>query len=469
MVQQNHHQKSETKGSVSKTAPSSLCHRLPSQRPVNGPAGERQSIEAAIVATTLQYPEDFADIVTQIHPEYFGDSTCRRTFEVQTEIHKANTDPSMQNVLASGKLSREDQDELIAHIVHQERRTDLRILIRRLSELEAQDRLRRGLSQALGTTDVFKSLQITSTALTAADAVIQGTLRRSKEARLAEVRKRLDDKAVSKCTPIPTFFPIIDAMLKGGLSPAGVSFLGGYPGEGKTSFALTIAVNAARQGIPTLVVEGEMMEMELHSRAARTFHGPEREHLDAWLDEYARLPLDIFMLSERTPRRLLGCLEQAANNGSRLLVVDYMQAFAALAAETDRYFQSIKLLSAELRALALRQSERGNFVHIMALSSLNRSEASAGRPTLASLYGSSGLAHDCTEAFIIYSGNDKEARMSEMRTGYRSTTIEIVKARAGIRGPISFEFHGASQRFSESPDHEERASSGVTPIRRGEM
>jgi replicative DNA helicase len=154
-------------------------------------------------------------------------------------------------------------------------------------------------------------------------------------------------------------------------------------------------------------------------------------------------------MMERKPGRLLASVEYAAVNGARLVIVDYLQCFANQERETDKHFLSIKHLSAQLRAQLLRHSETGKMLHVMALSSLNRSEASSGRPGLASLFGSSGLSHDCTESIMIYSENSEDARMKEALTGQRPVIVEIVKARNGQRGPVGFTFFGEPQRFEE--------------------
>jgi hypothetical protein len=72
-------------------------------------------------------------------------------------------------------------------------------------------------------------------------------------------------------------------MLKGGLSEGGLSFLGGFAAEGKSSFALSVAIHATRNGIKTEFLEGEMPADELHDRAARMCHSG---GLVQWLDEY---------------------------------------------------------------------------------------------------------------------------------------------------------------------------------------
>jgi replicative DNA helicase len=315
--------------------------------------------------------------------------------------------------------------------------------------MESAERLWASDKAADGEADIFKKLALKLDGLTAAESVLQGAVRRTKHESIRGVIQREEERASGKRAPFATGFPSVDAMLCGGLSEAGLSFLGGYAGEGKTSFALAIAIHAARQGIKAEFIEGEMTEDELHDRAARMLHGRTRPDFARWLEEYEQLPLDVVALSDRTPGRLLSAVEYAVVGGARFLVVDYLQAFAQMQSETGQHYLAIKNLSAQLRALTLRHAEKGTLIHVMALSNLNRSEAAGWRPGLSSLYGSSGLAHDCTEAFMVNSENSEDARRAEALTGRRTVTVEIVKARNGQRGPLPFTFDGSRQRFEE--------------------
>jgi replicative DNA helicase len=292
-----------------------------------------------------------------------------------------------------------------------------------------------------------------------AEGVIQRASHKSKHERINDVLARWHKEASGAVTKFPAGFARMDSMLNGGFSPAGLSFVGGYAGEGKSDFALSVAIHLARAGVNVSFLEGEMPEDELHDRAARMTSGPGSKARLDWLAEYESLPLDFLLLSDRTPSRLLGAAERAVLDGARFVVVDYLQTFSQIERDADKHYLAIKNLSAQLRALLLRQAEKGVMLHIMALSNLNRSEAGSGRPGLSSLYGSSGLAHDCTEAIMVYSENSESARFQELQTGERSVTVEVVKARNGRRGPLPFVFTGGHHRFREQELTEVRRAS----------
>jgi RecA/RadA recombinase len=399
----------------------------------------RIEIEHGIIGTVLIDPKHLPHIMARIRSEYFTDTLCRQVFEVASELYNSSVEPSLQNVRASGKMS-EEQMVGLSPILARADFFDLNLLTHILCEQEAKMRLDLGLEAARQAVDTFRAVTLAQDACQAAQAVLLGAARMTKGERIDRVALRFSEETRGKVTRFPTGFPTLDRMLRGGLSEAGLSFVGGYAGEGKTSFALAIAVHLAQLGTKVEFLEGEMPEYELHDRAARMLHGQGNGGRLLWLKEYEALPLDLILLPDRTPHKLLASVEYAAVNGARFIVADYLQAFAQQQNETDRHYLSIKNLSADLRALVLRHAEKGEMIHVMALSNLNRSELARGPggrrmpPGLGSLYGSAGLAHDCTEAIMVYS--EDEERLREATTGQRSVTVEVVKARDAMRGPL---------------------------------
>ena len=406
----------------------------------------RTEIERAIIGTILADPGQLSPIASRIRADYFADGFCQRVFEAAQELHRANVEATPENLGASGTLEAADTRELFA-VIAEANAYDIRVLTLALCEEEATSRLRGGLELAGREEDPFEAVTRARAGCQAAESVLLGAIRRTKAQRIDRVLLHFREQAEGKRTPFPTGFPTLDTMLNGGYSEAGLSFCGGYAGEGKTSFALAVAVHLARRGVKVEFLEGEMPEHELHDRAARMLYGAGEQRRHDWLAEYKDLPIDILLLADRTPAKLLASVDYAVVNGARFIIVDYLQAFAQMQSDTDRHYLAIKNLSAQLRSLVLRYAENGTMIHVMALSNLNRNEMQRGRPGLASLYGSSGLAHDCTEALMIHS--EEKTRTLELMSGRRDVTVEVVKARNGRRGPLPFLFDGALQRFTE--------------------
>ena len=66
---------------------------------------------------------------------------------------------------------------------------------------------------------------------------------------------------------VRTGFPSLDRMLGGGLRRQDLAILAGDVGSGKSALALGIAIRAARAGIPTLHLSGEMGPERMMERA----------------------------------------------------------------------------------------------------------------------------------------------------------------------------------------------------------
>jgi replicative DNA helicase len=77
--------------------------------------------------------------------------------------------------------------------------------------------------------------------------------------------------AIAPGTPapdtVPTGFPSLDRMLGGGLRRQDLTILAGDVGSGKSALALGIAIRAARAGVPTLYLSGEMGPDRVMERA----------------------------------------------------------------------------------------------------------------------------------------------------------------------------------------------------------
>jgi replicative DNA helicase len=134
-------------------------------------------------------------------------------------------------------------------------------------------------------------------------------------------------------------------------------------------------------------------------------------------------------------------VELAAVNGASLVFLDYLQVFAERSKTSSDEFLSIKKVSESLRQIALKY----NIVLIVA-SSLNRNEISTTKPGLNSLYGSSGLGHDCSQAILLCGEQLDE---NELTTRERSLSLRVVKNRTGVRGEIALKYFLDSQRMDE--------------------
>jgi replicative DNA helicase len=81
-----------------------------------------------------------------------------------------------------------------------------------------------------------------------------------------ELLARLDTRCEGTDKPITTPWIALDDAIGGGLWP-GLHFLVGSTGSGKTQFAMQIALDAAKAGVPVLYIALELGELDLFARA----------------------------------------------------------------------------------------------------------------------------------------------------------------------------------------------------------
>jgi replicative DNA helicase len=294
-------------------------------------------------------------------------------------------------------------------------------------------------------------------------------IRRESKADVAEAYHAATLRAAAGAVQyFPTGLETLDTLLGGGLTPGNLSILAGYPAVGKSSLLLAFALSFTRANHPTLFVEYEMPRDEVFSRLAGITTGGNVHDLrngrsDAlnqeFLAEFLRIPLTIHFPEQRGLPGLLRDAREFAQEGGKVLIVDYLQGSRWTAARSEDEWTAIKSASEQLRTLA-----RNTGLHVLAASSLNRSEARQGngRISLASLYGSSGLGHDASVVLALK--NDEEAdsentQLHELETRRRKVRLDILKSRESARGNLSLIYHLDSQRFFEvAPRHELRAA-----------
>ncbi|THF88971.1 hypothetical protein E7T09_01035 [Deinococcus sp. KSM4-11] len=170
-------------------------------------------------------------------------------------------------------------------------------------------------------------------------------------------------------TLIPTGLPALDAALT--VLPCHLVVLAGRPAMGKSLTGLWIALQAAKAGIPGLVISLEMAASELAMRALacearcdvtgvmRAAHGAPHDlgerglqRLDAAATRLDALPLHI-VDQLQTPEQLEQAIAHAASTGVRLVVVDHLHCIVA---DDGRSNETVVLgrITAQLKAAARR-------------------------------------------------------------------------------------------------------------------
>jgi replicative DNA helicase len=256
-------------------------------------------------------------------------------------------------------------------------------------------------------------------------------------------------------TGLSTGYPSLNEMTSG-LQPSDLVILAARPGMGKTSLALNMAQNAAREGRRVGVFSLEMSREQLflrlltgHARvdAHRLRTGrlgrEEMQRLMTAFGELASMPIAIddtagtgVMEMRAKSRRLK--MEQ----GLDLIVVDYLQLMRSRGRFENRN-QEITEISRSLKELAKELR-----VPILALSQLSRAPEQRGsdrRPQLSDLRESGAIEQDADLVMFIY--REEVYKPTEENRGMAQ--LIIAKQRNGPIGTINLVFLREYTRFEE--------------------
>jgi replicative DNA helicase len=293
---------------------------------------------------------------------------------------------------------------------------------------------------------------------------------------------------------IPTRYDLLDAMLAG-LHDGALTLVAGRPGQGKTSFALNLAVNVASPrkaavadgatgelrdvdapGFGVAVFSLEMMKEELGEKMACCEGRVDMERLRTGMaqpDDWRRLTdasqylstLPIW-IDEQTSttlleirsklRRIQAQWNRPATDGQPerrigLVVIDYIQLMKG-SGETDSREQEVAEISRGLKQLA-----KDFKVPVVALSQLNRRVEQRSdknkRPQLSDLRESGSLEQDADNVLFVhreeyYLGADTPADLKGI------AEIIVAKQRNGPTGKVLMRFAKAYTRFDTLQRHE---------------
>ena len=211
--------------------------------------------------------------------------------------------------------------------------------------------------------------------------------------------------------PMPTPWPGLNGVLKGGFVGGELVILAGRPGTGKTALAGCIAVESAKSGISTLFVSREVSEYTLASRITsresridmRLFRqGVERapdllHKIRRARDDLAGLPLRIVEKSTApmTPNEVRRLAK--TTQGLGLVIVDYLQLMIPDTKQQNRE-REIADMTRYFKQLAMDCR-----IPVLLLAQLNRrSEESERAPQLSDLRESGAIEQDADIVIMLY-------------------------------------------------------------------
>ncbi len=271
--------------------------------------------------------------------------------------------------------------------------------------------------------------------------------------------------------PVVTGFEALDGAL-GGLQRSDLVILAARPSLGKSALAITMALNAARQGATVGIFSLEMSREQIALRLLSTeasvdghllrlgllSEPDERKVLDA-VGGLSDLPIYI----DDTPFQSVVEMRSKARRlhlerkGLDLLIVDYLQLVNG-GSRTDNRVQEIGEITRSLKGLA-----RDLNCVVLAASQLSRAieMRPTHRPQLSDLRESGSIEQDADiVAFIhredkVYTEEEWDQRYPEQPYPKNIAEIVIAKHRHGPTGSVRLYFREEYVRFESIPQTEE--------------
>jgi len=281
---------------------------------------------------------------------------------------------------------------------------------------------------------------------------------------LKDVFSSLDQRfaAAGGITGIPTGFGDLDAMTAG-LQPTELVILAARPAMGKTSFALSLAQNAAvGQGWPVIVFSLEMSGSQLAERMlcsearvdSSSLRRGQLQRQDMTNLTYAANNLSkANLMIDGTPalslrelrarsRRFMADKELRGDKKYGLIIIDYLQLMTGSEqARKGSREQEISEISRGLKGLAKELN-----CPVVALSQLNRGLESRQdkRPQLSDLRESGAIEQDADLIMFIY----RDVIYNPETENPAIAEVIIGKNRHGATGTVNTVFEGKYTRFA---------------------
>lgn len=276
---------------------------------------------------------------------------------------------------------------------------------------------------------------------------------------LADTFERIDDlhKNAGKLRGVPTGFADMDKKLAG-LQKTDLIILAARPAMGKTSLALDIARNAAKQNVPVALFSLEMGKEQLVDRMLCAEAG-----IDLWKlrtgklsdreddDDFPRLGHAMGVLSEvplyiddsagcNVMEIRTKCRRLQAEHGLGLVIIDYLQLMEGSSAYSENRVQEISKISRGLKQLARELN-----VPVVALSQLSRSVEAEHPPIpkLSHLRESGAIEQDADIVMFVY----REEYYNKDSTRKNVADIIIAKHRNGPTGSFELLFEQTKASF----------------------
>ncbi len=433
--------------------------------PTSPSVPHNREAEEAVVGAVLINPEAYYDISPFLQPDDFHIHRHRWIWEAFTSLHEQRIPVDLLTL--SEELDRRGQlDEIggrayLTALVNQVPTSLNAVSYAHIVESHAIRRRMIGAANSIASVAYNEDLDVDNVMDEAEKAVFnvsERRLRREVEpirAVLSEYYDRIDELARrgEEFYGVPTGFIDLDKKL-GGLQPSDLLIIAGRPGQGKTSFLLSVAKNAAlihkkHVAVFSLEMSNEQVAQRLiaqqtgiDSQRLRTGHLAEGDwslfaqaievmsDTQIFLDDTPALtPLQLRAKSRRLH------LEHQLD----LILVDYLQLMTG-DVHTENRVQEVSYISRNLKVLA-----RELKVPVLAAAQLSRAveQRSGKEPQLSDLRESGSLEQDADVVMFLQKPEAWENDTSKKN----AMQLKISKHRNGPTGLIELVFRDELAQF----------------------
>ena len=251
--------------------------------------------------------------------------------------------------------------------------------------------------------------------------------------------------------------------MTGGLSGSKLMIIGARPSVGKSIFAMTICMNAAKQGKRVLYISLEMEPEELMERefaAVSLVPLTEITSDEISPESWVKLAESVGELSMKpifycTEIHFVEEVRKAAfnlyeNGGLDLICVDYIQLLKTTQKRNSRQ-EEVADISRGLKWLAQELK-----IPVIALSQLNRASQKEKRPpTMAEARESGAIEQDANIFLLLHDPDTDELKSEDLRRlsknlidhGMKLIYVNVDKNRQGKKGVFYIAFDGDHMRF----------------------
>ena len=258
---------------------------------------------------------------------------------------------------------------------------------------------------------------------------------------------------------VPTGFRDVDSLFNG-LRGGDLVILAARPAVGKTSFAMNLAVNAAKQKSTVVLFSLEMSSIQITQRLlcaeagidlnvlrngriadsawAPLFDASERlSNIDLYVDDSPSLSL----VELRTKARRI-----MRNVDRGLIIVDYLQLMQPVIPHPNNRTMEVAEISRGLKVLAKELD-----VPILALSQLSRSVETRTdkRPMLSDLRESGSIEQDADIVMFLDRSTSEAEAESDRRPDWGTAELIVAKHRNGATRDIKLTFLAERTKFTD--------------------